>query len=247
MPMHRPDIPAPMIATVGVGALTAPLAYATTRHVTWSPRQQTSRPPPTNASSPPILDHATNPPRAPRRSAFTPGAPAQQAEVRDDERGDEVQSTLDEGGRARITRDDHVELVDRRQNDADNQSYSQRAAQVGTLAAVADRGRKALAASRRSSMLTPAHPAVAAIVTVSSPLCSSSEKPVTPSIWVKARLTLAWPTRSPCSSARPSQLGRLGWITSSVFKGAFALTPSIACSSMNGAAAAHACGMQATG
>src|SRR5205823_4067513 len=76
----------------------------------------------------------TRTPRAPGRSAFTP-APAQQAEVRDDERHDEVQSTLDEGGRTRITRDEHIELVDRRQNDANNQSDSQRAAQVGTLAA----------------------------------------------------------------------------------------------------------------
>ncbi len=68
-----------------------------------------------------------------------------------------------------------------------------------------------------------------------------------PSFCENARLTDASPTRRSWSSTRPSHGGITGSITARVRSGARAVTDSIACSIMNGAAAAHAWGMQATG
>lgn len=64
-------------------------------------------------------------------------APAQQAKVGDHERHDEVQSALDGGERRGPSREDHVELVDRGQHDADHQRDGQGAPQVLRLGAVA--------------------------------------------------------------------------------------------------------------
>ena len=65
-------------------------------------------------------------------------ASAEQAEVRDDERYDEVQATLDPGGRGGVSADDHVELIDRRKHDANNEGNANGASQVATLQAVTE-------------------------------------------------------------------------------------------------------------
>jgi hypothetical protein len=81
-------------------------------------------------------------------------APTERAEARDDEGHKEVQRALDPC-RRRVSADDHIELVDRRQRDINDQGNAHRAADAGTPQAAAQRRRESfthrLAPSRNAS------------------------------------------------------------------------------------------------